>query len=94
MTSTYSAAQSLIKYHPDAAVSYESTDEPTIEDVEATPTLEDSEKDAIASALRRNNGNKKLAAQQLNISQRTLYRKIHEFGLDLTEGSESDNDEQ
>lgn len=94
MTPTYSAAQSLIKYHPDAAVSYESTDEPTIEDVEATPTLEDSEKDAIASALRRNNGNKKLAAQQLNISQRTLYRKIHEFGLDLTEGSESDNDEQ
>ena len=59
----------------------------------AVPTLEDSERDAVAAALRRNNGNKKLAAQQLNISQRTLYRKIHEFGLDLSEGSDPDNSE-
>lgn len=45
-------------------------------------TLEDAERDAVAAALRRNNGDKKLAAQQLNISQRTLYRKIREYGLD------------
>ncbi|MDE6272543.1 MAG: sigma-54 dependent transcriptional regulator [Muribaculaceae bacterium] len=45
-------------------------------------TLEEAEKEAVASALRRNNGDKKLAAEQLNISQRTLYRKIKEYGLD------------
>ncbi len=45
-------------------------------------TLEEAEKEAVASALRRNNGDKKLAAGQLNISQRTLYRKIKEYGLD------------
>lgn len=47
-----------------------------------TGTLEDAERDAVAAALRRNNGDKKLTAQQLNISQRTLYRKIREYGLD------------
>lgn len=61
-----------------------------IEDVVAIPTLEESERDAIISALRRNNGNKKKAAEQLNISQRTLYRKIHDFGIDLDEGSEDE----
>lgn len=45
-------------------------------------TLEEAERDAVAAALRRNNGDKKLAAQQLNISQRTLYRKIREYGLE------------
>lgn len=45
-------------------------------------TLEDAEREAVASALRRNNGDKKLTASQLNISQRTLYRKIREYGLD------------
>lgn len=52
-------------------------------DTQRTPaTLEDAEREAVADALRRNNGNKKLAAEQLNISQRTLYRKIREYGLD------------
>lgn len=45
-------------------------------------TLEDAEREAVAEALRRNNGDKKRAAEQLNISQRTLYRKIREYGLD------------
>ena len=45
-------------------------------------TLEDSERRAIADALARNAGNKRAAADELNISVRTLYRKIKEFGLD------------
>lgn len=45
-------------------------------------TLEEAEKEAVANALRRHNGDKKLAAEQLNISPRTLYRKIKEYGLD------------
>ena len=52
---------------------------------EVSPTtLEQAEKEAVAAALKRNNGNKKLTAEQLKISQRTLYRKIHELGLDLS----------
>lgn len=89
----HKAAQSLIKYEPEQqyvpTMPFESNSSSGIEDVEATPTLEDSERDAVAAALRRNNGNKKKAAEQLNISQRTLYRKIHEYGLDLSEGSEN-----
>lgn len=45
-------------------------------------TLEEAERKAVADALQRNNGDKKLAAEQLNISARTLYRKIREYGLD------------
>lgn len=44
-------------------------------------SLEDSEKEAIISALARNNGKKKQAADELGISLRTLYRKIREFGI-------------
>ncbi|MDE6144601.1 MAG: sigma-54 dependent transcriptional regulator, partial [Muribaculaceae bacterium] len=83
---SHAATQSLIKYQPQ--VSSE------IEDVMAVPTLEDSERDAVAAALRRNGGNKKKAAEQLNISQRTLYRKIHEYGIDLDEGADSENNEE
>jgi transcriptional regulator with PAS, ATPase and Fis domain len=31
--------------------------------------------------LKKFHGNKRLAAKKLNISERTLYRKINEFGL-------------
>ena len=57
---------------------------PRKEVVTLTPprTLEDSERLTVAEALRRNGGNKKRAAEELNISQRTLYRKIREFNLD------------
>lgn len=82
------STQSLIKYEltPKENVA----DHTAVEEVEATPTLEDSERNAVAAALRRNGGNKKKAAEQLNISPRTLYRKIHELGLQLDEGAEND----
>lgn len=48
----------------------------------APATLEEAEKETIEAALKRNNGNKKLTAEQLNISQRTLYRKINELGIE------------
>lgn len=62
-------------------------DEP--EDVYVTPevvedeslALEDREKKAILLALQRYGGKRKLAAQELHISERTLYRKIKEYGL-------------
>ena len=36
----------------------------------------------IEKALERNNGNRRLAAAELGISDRTLYRRIKEYGLD------------
>ena len=75
---SHAKTQSLIKYEPSVAANSEIED---VEDVEDVPTLEDSERDAVAAALRRNGGNKKKAAEQLNISPRTLYRKIHDLGL-------------
>lgn len=75
---TEESIKSLIKYEP--AVSNDIQD--SIEEVTAT-TLEQAEKETVEAALRRNKGNKKLTAQQLNISQRTLYRKIHELGINL-----------
>lgn len=45
-------------------------------------TLEDNERDAIRRALERNSGRRKAAANELRISERTLYRKIKEYGLE------------
>ncbi|MDE6279919.1 MAG: sigma 54-interacting transcriptional regulator, partial [Paramuribaculum sp.] len=46
------------------------------------PTLEDTEKETIRRSLERNNGKRKATARELNISERTLYRKIREYGLE------------
>ena len=45
-------------------------------------TLRDTERDTIKRALERNRGARKATANELNISERTLYRKIKEYGLD------------
>ncbi|MBN2088668.1 sigma 54-interacting transcriptional regulator [candidate division KSB1 bacterium] len=51
------------------------------ENGEASQTMDDMEKNLILEALRRNGGSKRKAAKQLNISERTLYRKIKEYDL-------------
>ena len=45
-------------------------------------TLETYEREAVKSALLRNYGKRKEAAQELGISERTSYRKIKEYGLE------------
>ena len=45
-------------------------------------SLEEVERQSILAALTRNGGNRRLAAGQLGISERTLYRKIKEYGLE------------
>ena len=45
-------------------------------------TLEETERETIRLALERNEGRRKATAAELNISERTLYRKIKEFGLE------------
>lgn len=50
--------------------------------VEETLSLHDWERMMVTRALERNHGKRKDAAKELNISERTLYRKIKEYGLD------------
>ena len=45
--------------------------------------LNDLERQMLEKALERNNGNRKKAAQELGISDRTLYRRLKQFGLAL-----------
>ena len=50
---------------------------------EETLSLIDKELELIKKALERNNGKRKAAADELGISERTLYRKIKQFDIDL-----------
>lgn len=54
----------------------------TEEYVEENLSLDDVEKKMIRKALERHHGKRKNAANDLKISERTLYRKIKEYGLD------------
>jgi transcriptional regulator with PAS, ATPase and Fis domain len=45
-------------------------------------SLEEVERNMIVKALNRHQGKRKLAAQELKISERTLYRKIKEYNLE------------
>jgi len=56
-------------------------DAETAEEVEASLRIEDAEIDRIKRALEVSGGNRKVAADKLDISERTLYRKIKEYGL-------------
>jgi DNA-binding NtrC family response regulator len=76
MPATRAIAISAKKDHED----YEYPD--TEEYVEETLSIEDAEKELIRKALLRNRGKRKLAAQELKISERTLYRKIKEYDLE------------
>ena len=47
-----------------------------------TLNLENLGRQMIEKALERNGGNRKKAAQELGISDRTLYRRIKQYGLE------------
>ena len=44
--------------------------------------VNDWSRQALEKALDRNGGNRKKAAQELGISDRTLYRRLKQYGLD------------
>ena len=54
----------------------EDPEEQTIEETEANLSLEASNLDLIAKVLKKHGGNRKEAAEELGISERTLYRKL------------------
>jgi transcriptional regulator with PAS, ATPase and Fis domain len=49
--------------------------------VEETLSLSDKEKEMITRALQKYKGKRKLASEELGISERTLYRKINEYNI-------------
>jgi transcriptional regulator with PAS, ATPase and Fis domain len=56
--------------------------EDTEEFVEESLSIEQKEKELILKALTKHNGKRKFAAEDLGISERTLYRKIKEYQID------------
>lgn len=60
-------------------------EEAVAEEIKAEPAslnLNDLGRQMVEKALERNGGNRKKAAQELGISDRTLYRRIKQYGLD------------
>ena len=55
----------------------------TEEIIEESLSLEEKEKELIRKALDKHQGKRKYAAEELGISERTLYRKIKEYTIDL-----------
>lgn len=60
---------------------YENVHDITHEEDESL-SIEEKEKELIIKALRKNNNKRKYAAQDLGISERTLYRKIKQYEID------------
>lgn len=59
----------------------EVTDTPAVQADSAPQTKEEAQRETILRALRKHRGRRKEAARELFISERTLYRKIKELGI-------------
>ncbi|MBQ8361170.1 MAG: sigma-54-dependent Fis family transcriptional regulator [Bacteroidaceae bacterium] len=82
-----SAVPATINIHKTATVQPKVVDtdsdiQDTEEYVEESLSLNDLERDMIRKALEKHHGKRKSAAKDLHISERTLYRKIKEYGLE------------
>ena len=64
-----------VQYHDE--VEYQEVEEP-----QKPMSLQDMEKQMIITTLEKYKGKRKAAAEELKISERTLYRKIKEYGID------------
>ena len=69
-------------------VEYENTQDAEVEYLQEKPaidnlSLQDKENEVIIKALQKHNGKRKDAAKELGISERTLYRKIKEYNINM-----------
>lgn len=76
------AQQPTITIAPTNGARGDDFDDIQVTEVEEVISLENAEKELIRKALIRSRGRRKLAAQELKISERTLYRKIKEYNLE------------
>jgi transcriptional regulator with PAS, ATPase and Fis domain len=63
-------------------ITYQEAEEYHEDDTSKPLTLEDMEKQMIKKTLEKHRGKRKAAADELQISERTLYRKIKEYGIE------------
>lgn len=75
------AAPTITIHHPDQAPKSDFDIAHHTEEAEESLSLIEKESDLIKKALKKHKGKRKLAAQELGISERTLYRKIKELNL-------------
>jgi transcriptional regulator with PAS, ATPase and Fis domain len=68
--------------HVDDVESYQEAEEYKEEAEHSPLTLEDMERQMIKRTLDKHRGKRKAAADELQISERTLYRKIKEYGIE------------
>ena len=86
LLTTSSIATPIKEERLDDVDTYDEVIEPyyeTHEEVEDNLSLEDVEKKMILKALEKHRGKRKNAASDLGISERTLYRKIKEYNLNV-----------
>ncbi len=74
-------------YEVQPHIQHKTTPSYDVNDFEEVPlseeslSLQEKEEELIKKALQKNNGKRKDAARELGISERTLYRKIKQFGI-------------
>lgn len=78
---TIAPAVPLVLHKPEADKKNDFNFVPHSEEVEESLSLVEKESDLIKKALKKHKGKRKLAANELGISERTLYRKIKELNL-------------
>ncbi len=73
-------------------IPHHATEDAIVEEINEPETLNlnDLGCQMLEKALERNNGNRKKAAQELGISDRTLYRRLKQYGLNGDEEEEKD----
>ncbi len=70
-----------VVYDPDGYRDPDTEDIEIHEEVQESLSLEDRERELIQKALDKHRGRRKYAAEELGISERTLYRKIKEYDI-------------
>ena len=83
----YTGTDLITAQHPASkTIEVKPEEHPLIQDteeiVEESLSITDKEMELIRKALEKHNGKRKNAAQELGISERTLYRKIKEYNID------------
>ncbi len=73
-------------------IPHHATEDAIVEEINEPETLNlnDLGRQMLEKALERNNGNRKKAAQELGFSDRTLYRRLKQYGLNGDEEEEKD----
>lgn len=81
MTPEFSPADTAFTIQPSTITPAHQAKIQPHEEVEESLSLADNEKEMIKKAIEKHRGKRKYAARELGISERTLYRKIQDYGI-------------